>query len=202
MTHNDFIVEQFISLRRDIAGQQARLFWIVVLGLLGLPLLGCLMLDASNRSWLTLPLLAFVLIMIFLSQQSRMLRTRSYVREFLEGKADFSPGWESWLEARRQYRKTDDVFFACFVVVFFVYYFLSIALALYRLWIAALQDPSGTYWWDFFGAAGVYAVTTVCGFAALLSYWKSTGRTVRYGESLRAPEPPKGTLVSRSTGSA
>ncbi len=177
MDHNDFITQQFISLRREIEGQQARLFWIVVIGFLGLPFLSYLLLGANNRNWIILPFFVLVLIVLFLAQQSQMMRAGRYIREFLERNVDFSPGWETWLESRPELRLMDRHFSACFIVIFFVYYFLSIALALDRLWMEAAEDTSGTYWYYFFGAAGVYIITTAWGFAALFHHWKSSTST-------------------------
>jgi len=177
MDHNEFITQQFIALRREIEGRQARLFWIVVIGLLGLPFLSCFVLGANSRSWIILPFFVQALIILFLAQQSQMMRAGRYIREFLERDVDFSPGWETWLESRSELRLMDRHFSACFIVIFFVYYFLSIALALHRLWMDAAKDPSGTYWCCLFGAAGVYTITTIWGFATLLCHWKSSTST-------------------------
>jgi len=150
--------------------------------------------------WLTLPFLAFVLTMLFLFENSQMMRTKWYIREFLEEHVDVSPGWDSWLASRPELPLMDRHFSASFVVVFFVYYFLSIALALYRLWIEAVEDPSGAHWWDFFGAAGVYAVTAIWGFATLFCYWKSATRAAPHGAESRAASASRGHLLARGTG--
>lgn len=177
MDRNDFITEQFISLRREIEGRQARLFWIVVIGLLGLPFLSCFVVGANSGSGIVLPFFVLALIILFLAQQGQMMRAGRYIRECLERDVDFSPGWESWLESRPELRQVDRHCSACFIVIFFVYYFLSIASALHHLWIAAARDPSGTYWHGFFGAAGVYTITTLWGLATLFHHWKSIACT-------------------------
>lgn len=177
MDRNDFVAQQYISLRREIESQQSRLFWIVVIGLLGLPVLSYFLLSADNRSWVILPLFVLVLIILFLAQQSQMMRAGRYIREFLEERVDFSPGWESWLESRPELRLMDRHFSACFITIFFIYYFLSIGVALHRLWIEAAGDESGTYWYYFYGAVGAYTITTIWGFATLVQHWTSSTRT-------------------------
>jgi hypothetical protein len=186
MKQNESINQQFIALRREIEGRQARLFWLVVIGLLALPFLGHALLDTNNRTWITLPLLVLVLIILFLTQQSHLMRTGRYIREFIEKNMDFSPGWETWLESRRELRLMDLHFSACFIVVFFAYYFLSVAIALHRLWMEALEDPSGTYWCDFFGAASVYTTTTIWAFVALICHWRSATGTAPDPRTARA----------------
>lgn len=173
MNHREFAMQQFIALRREIESREARLFWIVVLGLLGFPLLSYLLVDASDRGCVILPFLVLVLIMLFLAQQNRMMHAGRCVREFLESRLEPSPGWDTWRGPHPESQQTDRYVSACFIVIFFVYYFLAIAVALHRLWLEAAADPSGTYWCGFFGAASVYLITTVWGFAALLQHFRS-----------------------------
>lgn len=174
MNQNEFVMQQYASLRREIEGQQSRLFWIVVIGLLGLPLLSYFLLSADNRSWVILPFFVLVLIILFLAQQSQMMRAGRYIREFLEERAGFSPCWETWLESRPELRLMDRHFSASFVVIFFAYFFLSIGVALHRLWIEAARDASGTHWYYFYGAAVAYGITTIWGLATLVQHWKSS----------------------------
>ncbi len=184
MDRNAFVMQEFISLRREIEGQQMRLFWIVVIGLLGLPLLSYFLISASSRTGIILPFFVLVLIVLFLTQQSQMMRAGRYIREFVEKDVDFMPGWESWLESRPELRLMDRHFSACFIVIFFAYYFLSIALALHLLWSEAAADASGTYQYYFYGAAGAYAITTIWALATLLQHWKLAMST-----SFKAKQP-------------
>jgi hypothetical protein len=177
MAHSEFARQQFIALRREIKGQQSRLFWIVVIGLLGLPFLSCVLWGANNRAWIVLPFFVLALIILFLAQQSQLMRAARYIREFLENDVDPVPGWETWLESRSELRLIDRYFSACFIVIFFVHYFLSVALALRRLWLEAAGDPSGIYWQCFCGAASVYTITTLWALAALCYHWKSSTNT-------------------------
>lgn len=184
MDPKDYFSQQFATLRREIEGQQARLFWIVVIGLLGMPTLSYFLLSATTRIWMMLPFLLLVLILLYLSEQSHIMRAGRYIREHIEKRTELSPGWEEWLESRAELRLMDKHFSACFVILFFLYYFLSVAFSLHRLAQEALDDPSGLYWWWFYAATAVYAIATIWGLATLLQHWRSSMTT--------APEPKRG----------
>jgi hypothetical protein len=64
-----------------------------------------------------------------------------------------------------------------------LYYFLSITFSLYRLVIAALDDPSEPNWAWVYGAAGAYAIATIWGVSTLLHHWRAL---------ISPPRAPKG----------
>ncbi len=177
MDQNSFITQQFAALRREIESQQARLFWIVVIGLLGVPTLTHVVWSAGTLVWLALPFFVLVLILLFLAQQSQMMRAGRYVREHIENRLTDMQGWESWLESRSALRLMDRHFSACFIVIFFAYYFLSIGMAIHRLWMDAVEDPSGLYWRFVYCAGAVYAIATIWAIATLFWHWKSSTST-------------------------
>ena len=55
MTREDYLTHQFVTLRREIEGQQIRVFWIIMIGLLGMPAVGYFLLAATTPVWLVLP---------------------------------------------------------------------------------------------------------------------------------------------------
>ena len=177
MNPQDYLSQQFATLRREIEGQQARLFWIVVIGLLGMPSLSYFLLSANTRIWMLLPFLLLVLILLYLSEQNHIMRAGRYIREHIESHTELAPGWEAWLESRAEFRLMDKHFFACFIILFFLYYFLSVAFSLNRLVLEAFEDPSGMYWWWVYGAAAIYAIATIWGIATLLQHWRSSVST-------------------------
>ncbi len=67
------------------------------------------------------------------------------------------------------------------MILFFLYYFLAIALALYRLVSAAFEDPSGPGWALVYGAGATYAIATIWGLFTLIQHWRSliSGREPR-----------------------
>ena len=174
MTREDFLTHQFVTLRREIEGQQVRLFWIIMIGLLGMPALGYFLLSATTPIWLGLPFFLLVLIILYLAEQNHMVRAGRYIRDYIEPEVEFSPGWETWLAKHAELRLVDKHFSSCFIVLFFLYYFLSIVFAMDRLVRAAfVGDPSGPGWWWVCGAAGTYAITTIWGMATLIQHWRS-----------------------------
>ena len=173
MTREDYLTHQFVTLRREIEGQQIRVFWIIMIGLLGMPAVGYFLLAATTPVWLVLPFFLLVLIILYLAEQNHMVRAGRYIREYIETQVDFSPGWEAWLAEHAELRLVDKHFSACFIVLFFLYYFVSVVFAMDRLVMAAVGDPSGPGWWAVCGAAGAYAITTIWGMATLIHHWRS-----------------------------
>ena len=176
MDQNDFRTLQFTSLRREIESLQNRGFWVIFVGLLGTPPLSYFLLSASTPVWLTLPFFLLGLIVLFLAQQHHMMRAGRYIRENIEQTTNLV-GWEEWLESRAELRLFDRHSSACFMIIFFAYYFLAIGLAMHRLIVEAADDPSGIYWYGVYGAAAVYLIATIWGFGTLFHYWKSSMST-------------------------
>lgn len=177
MDQNDFRTLQFTSLRREIDSLQTRGFWVVFVGLLGTPPLSHFLLNASTPVWLTLPFFLLGLIVLFLAQQHHMMRAGRYIRENIEKATVSEIGWEEWLESRPELRLFDRHSSACFMIIFFAYYFLAIGLAMHRLVIEAADDPSGIYMYGVYGAAIVYLIATIWAFGTLFHYWKSSMST-------------------------
>ena len=177
MDAKHFAAEEFKSLREEIRSRQMRAFWTVVIGLLGVPALTYLAGDANMQLWLALPFFVLVIIVLFLSEQNAMMRAGRYIREVIETHTGFTPGWEAWLETGREHRVMEKHFVAGFISVFFLYYFVSIAMALNRLWVTAMAEETGHYWYWFYGAAGAYVIATLWGLATLVQHWKSSVST-------------------------
>jgi len=188
MDHDDFLTHQFTSLRREIESLQARGFWVIFVGLLGTPVLSHFLLNASTPVWVTLPFFLLGLIVLFLAQQHHMMRAGRYIRENIEKKTANQLGWEQWLESRAELRLFDRHSSACFMIIFFTYYFLAIGLAMHRLIVAAADDPSGIYWYGVYGAAAVYLIATIWAFVTLFNYWKSSMSTAT-GEPKTGSDP-------------
>jgi hypothetical protein len=172
MNQPEFLKEQFLALRREIEARQARIFWTVVIGLLGMPTLTYLAKDADTLAWLAIPFLMLVIIILFLTEQNAMMRCGRFIREKLENHPDLEPGWESWLESRLEYRVMERNFIGCFIVIFFLYYFLAIGMALYRLWAEVLSDPSGHFRYWLYGALVAYAIGALWAILNLVHHWR------------------------------
>lgn len=189
MNLSDFQREQFVVLRREIESRQTRLFWTVVIGLLGMPTLIYLTKDADTLAWLAIPLLMIVIIVLFLAEQHAMMRCGRFIREKVEKNPDLAPGWESWLESNPEFRLMERNFVGSFVVIFFLYYFLAIGMALYRLWAVVSSDPSGHYLYWLYGAIVCYTIGALWAMLNLVHHWRFSVST----SSALPTEPPGGT---------
>lgn len=177
MNSDDFVGEQFRALRREILSRQGRMFWTAVIGLLGVPILTYFALVTNPLISALLPFFVMVAMVMFLAEQHAMMRAGRYIREHLEDRIDFTPGWEHWLESKSEYRLVERNFFASFLVVFFLYYFLSLAVALQSMWVSAANDGSGMLEIVFIGSSVTYSISTIWIVYVVLHFWRSAVST-------------------------
>ncbi|MBK9127554.1 MAG: hypothetical protein IPM13_07105 [Phycisphaerales bacterium] len=173
MTREEYLSNLFATLRREIEGQQKRIFWIIIIGLLGMPALGYVLLSETTHMWLVLPFFLLVQILLYLAEQNHMIRCGRYIREYIEPEVGFKPAWEAWLSEHAELRLVDKHFSSCFIVLFFLYYFVAIVFALQRLIDAAQASPSGSGWYWVAAASIAYGIMTLWGVATLLRHWRS-----------------------------
>jgi uncharacterized membrane protein len=177
MEPHDFSRDQYLTLREEIKGIQTRLFWTVIIGLFGIPVLTFWASKAGNLALLLVPFSVLILIVLFLAQQSHMMRAGRYIRERIEEGSGASLGWEAWLESRPEFRLMDKHLVACFVMIFFVYYVAAIGMAMQKLMDDAATDPSGQYHVWMYGSVAVYAVGAIWALSTLVHHWKSSVST-------------------------
>ncbi len=180
MDKNEFLIQTFITLREEIKATKARLFWIVAMGLFGMPLVTYAAQNANKFVSLLVPYLVLVLIIMFLSEQNALMRAGRYVREEIEPQLSENGCWESWLESREQLRLLDRHFFACFVLVFFIYYFMAIGNAMQHLADDNI-GPLGNRSWVI-GISVSYGIGALWALATLLHHWRSCTRTMGRAE--------------------
>lgn len=176
MQSDDFLRDQFLSLRDEIKATKARLFWIVTFGLFGVPVLAYFSSLGEEYVSMLVPYFILVLVIMFVAEQNALMRAGRYIREQIEPKATEN-GWESWLESRNDLRMMDRHFFACFTIVFFVYYFMTIGMVMQTLMADKDRGPEalGQTW--FYGASVTYAIGAVWMISTLVHHWKSCVQT-------------------------
>ena len=174
MDKSEFLQEQFLTLRAEIKAIKARLFWIVGMGLFGIPVLTYLASDTSNLALLLVPYSVLVLIVLFLAEQNAMMRAGRFVREQIERHVESAPGWETWLESRSELRMMERHFFACFIVIFFVFYCTTIGMAIQRIMLIIATDPSGQGWVWLYGASATYTLGAIWAVSTLVHHWRSS----------------------------
>jgi hypothetical protein len=177
METNGLVKQEFITLRDEIRATRYRLFWIVAMALFGVPILTYVASTAAAFVMLLVPFSVLALIIVFLSEQNVMMRAGRYIRERIEADPEQKLGWEAWLESRSELRLMEKHFVACLVIILFVYYALTIGMAVQRLSRDAADDPSGQYWYWLIGAAAIYGVGAIWAVSTLVHHWKSSVST-------------------------
>lgn len=174
MEENQFLRDQYASIRREIEGFQARIYWTVIIGILGVPTINYLTWDTDVMIWLAQPFFMLVLIVLFLAEHHQMARAGRFMREQIEPKLRETPSWEEWLESKPQYRLLDRHFFACFVLIFILYYAISMGTAIERLWGKAAAEPTGLYYTFLYAALAAYVIATIWVIITLVHHWRSS----------------------------
>ncbi len=174
MEPNQLLRDQFASLRQEIVGLQTRLFWTVIIGMLGVPTMTYLTWDTDALVWIVMPFFMLVVIMLFLAEHHQMMRAGRFVREEIEPRLTGTPSWEAWLESRPEYRMVDRHLFSTFILVFFGYYAVSVATSIERLWELAMQEKTGLYWSFLYGAGVTYVIVTIWVILTLVQHWRAS----------------------------
>lgn len=180
MERQAFLQSTFETLRDEIKATKARLFWIVAMGLFGVPVIVALAVNeklaegTSKFVSLLIPYLVLVLIIMFLSEQNALMRAGRYLKEHVEPNVDNVTGWETWLGRHDDLRLMDKHLFACFTLVFFLYYFMAVGLALQTL---VPSEPSDTNRYWLIGASTTYAIGAIWALFTLLAHWRSCTTT-------------------------
>jgi hypothetical protein len=156
MDRNEFLTQHFRTLREEIKAIKARSFWIVAMGLFGIPVIMFMAQDSSKFVSIPVPYLVLVIIIMFLAEQNALMRAGRFIRLRIEPHVEDTIGWEEWLESRGDLRLMDRHFFACFILVFFLYYFMAIGNALQTLYSGPVADDRDKLW--LYGAVVTYGI--------------------------------------------
>ncbi len=182
MDSNEFLKEHFKTLREEIKAIKSRSFWILAMGLFGVPVITYLARDATKFVSLLVPYLVLVLIIMFLAEQNALMRAGRYIRENIEPNVGGMNGWETWLESRSDLRLMDRHLLGCFILVFFLYYAMAIGNALQTLSPEMSRDDLTSQFW-FFGAAVTYTIGAVWALSTLIHHWRSCVGTSTSGKA-------------------
>ena len=171
MSKEEFLKQQFVTLRGEIDACKNRTFWILIVGVF-------LILFAAYQATVepkifanaAIPLIIIVLILSFADQQNSIIRAGRYIREKIEPAIDEVTGWEVWLESNRSYREVDRFFFGGFILVFLAFYLISCTLSLYQL-----NDLPSTLLAKC--AAVTYGMGFLCVAIVLIRHWHSCTST-------------------------
>ena len=171
MTEEEFVKQQFTTLRAEIQACKVRSLWILVFGII-LIVTAAFMAAIEPKIFANaaIPLVLLVLILAFAVEQNGMIRAGRYIREHIEPRIQSMVGWESWLESNRAYREVDRFFFGGFIVIFLGFFAISCTLSLYQL-----NDLPSTLLSKC--AAAIYGLGLFCVVIVLFRHWHSCTTT-------------------------
>ncbi len=170
MDKNEFLRQQYVTLRDEIKATKQRAFLIVLLGLIAVPIVAFVA-QTHELDYVApmVPFLVLVLTVAYFVEQNALMRCGQFIRSSIEPQIMDAPGWETWLESKPDLRTMDKYFGGCFMIVFFVFYFLSVALAINTLWVTSYTRAL---------AGGLtYAIGAVWMVFTLMHHWKSCTTT-------------------------
>ncbi len=173
----EFLIEEYRTLRREIAATKLRLFMIVALGSVAVPILTFL--GEHPESRFVGPLLPFVVLVItilFVADEQALMRCGRFIRERIEPHFESGTEWEKWLEDKPDLRVMDRCLFGCFILTFFVFYFVSSGMAIEKLWTGN-QGRSGSESIAIIGCVA-YAVGALWMGFTVLHHWRSSNSTL------------------------
>lgn len=171
MSAEEFMKQQYLTLRDEIRSSKARVFFILVIGTLFVPFVAfAAKAYASTFASASLPFIMLVLMIAFIMEQNSIVRAGKYLKEHVEPTLQGHPTWETWLEANAKMREVDKSFFASFLIVFLVFYAASAGLAFEAL-LEQLRDGDGFPNQQWF-ALGGYLVGGFWFLVVWLSHWR------------------------------
>jgi len=134
MDSNEFLKQEYLTLREEIRETKDRIFKTMGFGLTVVP--GSHLLAEVYKLdiiILSLPILVIVVAIVYLSENHAMMRCGTYIRKFIEPNVAEVEGWEQWLEKGDywdQDRRSVDIYLSyAFYLLFFVYFSDSIFVA-------------------------------------------------------------------------
>jgi hypothetical protein len=125
MDRNEFLKQQYITLREEVRETKDRIFKTMGFGLLVVPgsnfLAEAYQLDTII---LSLPVLVVVVALLYLSEENALMRCGRYIKHYIEPNILDVVGWEQWLEKESNWdaRSVDKHVSYAFYLLFLVYF--------------------------------------------------------------------------------
>jgi len=168
MSNDEFMKQQFLTLRDEIRDSKARIFWLLIIGIVLVMVAGYLAAEHPNAfANAAIPFLLLGLMLSFISEQNNIARAGRYLREVVEPRIENLMGWEHWLETKPRLREVDHAFVLGFSVLFLVFFSITSSLTLVQL------DKKG--YEVFVWATGIsYGLGAFCIAVALWRHWHSS----------------------------
>lgn len=171
MSNEEFMKQQYLTLREEIRSSKWRVFIVLVMGTLLVPIVAfaAQKFEFSYAS-ASLPFLMLVLMLAFVMEQNSIVRAGKYLREHVEPRLEGHPTWETWLESNGRLREVDKYFFASFLIVFLIFY-AATSVQGFNSMLSDVRDRGGIGY-DHWYALGGYAVGGLWFIGVWLSHWR------------------------------
>ena len=161
----------FETLRAEILQVKARLVWLIVIGLIGVPILTWFALTDTSAIKFPLiisPLVVLLLIVLYFSEQMSMMRAGKYIHQRVETGEDH---WEHWVNAQRSNRSEPQIF-GLLVVVGLAYSLLMGSFAIENLMSFHLTTQG--YFIAYllrYAVPGIYVLSFMWVFFTMAHFW-------------------------------
>ncbi len=177
----DLREKYFNSLREEIIGTRARIFYTLLVGIIGAPILTYFALreDTHVMVLMLAPFMILLVLVLYLSEQASMMQAGRFIKERVEQE---DGDWEHWLSTKRA-NAPEPQLFSTFAIVCLIFYVILVSFALQRF--ANMKDEVNPSWffdlyihefWKF-GMPILYILATFWVLMTLLRFWHSALRT-------------------------
>jgi uncharacterized membrane protein YfcA len=168
MSTDDFMKQQYATLRDEIRESKSRIFWLLIIGMALVMASGYLAAEhPSAFANAAIPFLLLGLMLSFISEQNNIARAGRYLREAVEPRIQDVTGWEHWLESKPRLREVDHSFVMGFSALFLIFFAITTSLTLVQL----DRTAHDLYVW---AAAISYALGAICIMFVLWRHWRSS----------------------------
>jgi hypothetical protein len=170
MTAEEFMKQQYLTLRDEIRTSKSRIFYILVLGTVFIPVAGfAAMTYREAFASASLPFIVLVLMLAFVMEQSSIIRAGRYLKEHVEPHIEGIVSWEAWLAGNNDLRDMDRYFFASFIIVFCLFYMIGVSMAF---------ESMAKNWAEYsYNACAAYAIGGLWFIVVLLRHWRACTTT-------------------------
>lgn len=168
MPTDDFMKQQYLTLRDEIRESKARIFWLLIIGMFLVMAAGYLAAEhPSAFANAAIPFLLLGLMLAFVAEQNNIARAGRYLRETVEPRIQDLTCWEHWLESKPKLREVDHQFVIGFSVLFLIFFAITTSLTLVQL-------DKGAHEWYVWAAGIAYTLGAFCIAFVVWRHWQSS----------------------------
>jgi uncharacterized membrane protein YfcA len=180
MSTDDFSKQQYVTLRAEISESKARVFWLLLTGIVLVLASGYLAAEhPSAFANAAIPFLLLAIMLSFIAEESNISRAGRYLREVVEPNIKDLTCWEHWLESQTRYREVDRSFVVGFSAIFLTFFLITASLTIRQLDLSG--NPQQLVW----TAGTAYALGAICVVYVLVRHWTASTKP-------SVDEPPAG----------